>query len=221
PYASGPQTELSPDFICDVAGSMRESARKLAAQTAPPPAASQPAPRSGTKALDSPAFGSVQLFSIRSVSGSTRMTRPSLVPTQSDPNAATSERGVPPTENVDATRRVRASILEIVPIPSFEFTTQIQRGDAAVAVGAFPTGTAATASSERGSTSASEFGRTSTAPSPAVRTSAITTAAMASSAAPDANSNRPARRRRRRTTIGEGASPTAARASSTNAMQLS
>src|SRR5512132_3033228 len=124
---------------------MRESARKLATQTAPPPAASQPAPRSGTNALDSPAVGSVQLFSIRSVSGSTRMTLPSLVPTQSDPNAATSDCGVPPTETLFASRRGRASILEIVPAPSFEFTTQIQRGDAAVAVGAFPTGPAATA----------------------------------------------------------------------------
>ena len=55
-----------------------------------------------SNAVDSPAFGSVQLVSTRSVLGSTRKTWPSVVPTQSESNAATMFRGVPPTENVDA-----------------------------------------------------------------------------------------------------------------------
>ena len=66
---------------------MRESARLLPAQMAFGAPASHPAPTSKANAVNSPALGSVQLVSTRSVLGSMRKTWPSLVPTQSEPNA--------------------------------------------------------------------------------------------------------------------------------------
>ena len=108
------------------------------------------------KADDAPAFGSVQLPS-ESSDGSMRKMRPSVVPTQSAPAAATRSAGVPGTENV-LTTRVFASIREIVPAPSFELITQTQSSEAVTSVGAVPTGIAATTLRETGSMAATEFG---------------------------------------------------------------
>ena len=132
PYAIGPQYSLGLGVSPDVRGSMREIALELAAHTASRPTASQPAPWSKPNAVDSPAFGRVQLRSTRSLPGSTRKTRPSEVPTQREPNAAARLRGVPATEKVETNLRVLALIREMVPAPSLEFDDPhplVRRGD--------------------------------------------------------------------------------------------
>src|SRR5262245_56609762 len=111
-----------------------------------------------TKGMERPAFGRRQLETGLSVEGSTWTTRPPLVPTQSEPAGAMSSIGVPPTEKFETNRLRRTSSLEIVPTPSLELITQTQSFDAAIADGAFPTGTAATTFPEAGSIAAIEFG---------------------------------------------------------------
>ncbi len=201
---------------------MREIARELPAQTTFGPAVSQPAPWSNSNAVSSPAFGSVQLVSTRSVLGSTRKTWPSVVPTQSESKAATMFRGVPPTENVDASLRVRASIREIVPVPSFELITQTQSSEAATSVGVLPTEVTDVSSSDKGSMAPTEFGAASSAASGrSVRARTTATIATARSPAPTPSRRPPIRRWRRLMAIGDGPSPSVARAASTNSLQFS
>ena len=59
--------------------------------------------------------------------------------------------------------RVRASIREIVPAPSFELTTHTQSSEAATSVGVLPTDVTDVSSSDTGSTAPTEFGVASSA----------------------------------------------------------
>ena len=217
-----------------------EAAQGLAAQIAFPPYArelSSPAPNGGRSPsrVAASARGSVHLPVSESEEALIRTICLCAVLTQSAPAAASSRIGVPVIENSRTMRFDRALIREMVKAePPRTPSTQIQLAVAVTPKGSDRRGPpsttprasriwiAVTTSRESGSIAATDRGGATIPPPPSrVRASAVAaTTAAATRAAPPMTSRRPIRRRRLLTASRDGASPSAARASSTKLLQV-